>query len=252
MSEQLHDDTFTPWTIADGRCVVASEAEWARIERAAVAGKRILVRDVFAEWDGKILLPDGDVAAIECAGGGMLPIETYHIRTRLFSLIDRTAATWCIETRHPEDVLTMIPDGHWRKMPCPKHSKQFQLECPACNGKNAERVDKPRPNLHLYAGPLFTQADADAMIPHLLRCPAAMRGLVVTPREGIDLRKVRTHEGHEYAGSPRNFINHVVIRGDDKPMHPAHVRGIIEQCEAAGVPVWFDGKEWRQLPEVKQ
>jgi hypothetical protein len=269
---QLHNDTFHPYTLtADGRCVIAGEDEWERIEAAATAGKRILVSDVFAEWDGWILDCDGKQVH-QCVSKWPMPapfrgttaITTAEVRRRMFALFDRTPATWCIETRHPENVLTMIPDGYWQKLPCPKHSKRFQLECPACNGKNAERVDKQRPNVHLYAGPIHTQADADAMVPALLRCPAAVRGLVVTPREEISLVEylgIQTWIGpltskkhyewsHRHNQGLERRPDHVIIRGDDKPMHPAHVRGIIEQCEAAGVPVWFDGwGEW--LPECE-
>jgi hypothetical protein len=260
MSDQLHDDTFTPFTITDGCCVVAPQSEWARIERAAIKGTRIAVGDVFAEWDGPVLFPDGHHVRKTFDGswriGGItrddFPVKAADIRRRLFSMIDRTPATWCIETRFPESVLIMIPDGYWQKLPCPKHSKRFELECPACNGKNAERVDKPRPNLHLYAGPLYTQADADRMVPALLRCPAVVRGLTVTPREEIDLSEwmYTIDVQHNGDGDTREVpckppVNHITIRGDDKPMHPEHVRGIVRQCEAAGVPVWFDGHgEW--------
>jgi hypothetical protein len=215
-----HDDTFTPFTLtADGRCVIAPEDEWARIEAAATAGRRIAIGDVFAEWD------------------------VVFLRSRLFSMIDRTAATWCIETRHPENVERMMPQ-YFAPIPEPcrnlDHFLDSSPECPACRGSKCQTF---RPNVHLYAGPLYTQADADAMVPALLRCPAAMRGLVITPREGIRLSpyaadgRVKVTQGID--------CDHVVIRGDDKPMHPAHVRGIIAQCKAAGVPVWFDGwGEW--------
>jgi hypothetical protein len=125
-----------------------------------------------------------------------------------------------------------------------------------------ESIHVARPNVHLYAGPLYTQADVDAMIPHLLRCPAAVRGLVITPREEIRLdqwlyRYRSLVSGLRYsnpkaAGKHEAMpcFNHVVIRGHDKPLHPEHVRGIIAQCEAADVPVWFDGwGEW--LPECE-
>ena len=206
MAEQLHDDTFHPFIIADGRCVVASEAEWARIERAATVGVRILVGDVFAEWD------------------------VGFVRSRLFSMIDRTAATWCVETRHPENIERMMPGYH--------------------------PYGGPRFNVHLYAGPIYTQADADAMIPALLRCPAAMRGLVVTPGEEIDLSEWMytikvVHNGDTQEVPCRPDIKHVIIRGDSEPMHPAHVRSIVEQCKAAGVPVWFETwGEWAPIDTV--
>jgi hypothetical protein len=113
MTQELHDDTFAPFTItADGRCVVASETEWARIEAAATAGVRIAVGDVFAEWDeyvfdnGHSLVCDPfSQWKVMVTGDARRPLTTADIRRRLFSLIDRTAAKWMLETRHPERLI---------------------------------------------------------------------------------------------------------------------------------------------------
>lgn len=39
----------------------------------------------------------------------------------------------------PVDLMRFL--GVWIKPPCQRHSPKFQLECPACNGKNATRVN---------------------------------------------------------------------------------------------------------------
>lgn len=67
----------------------------------------------------------------------------------------------------------------------------------------------------------------------------------------IDLRKVRTHEGHidvlfvgeegghEYVGSPRNFIRRFTVGGlsgpGAKPCNIEWIRDIVRQCKEAGV-----------------
>ena len=39
-----------------------------------------------------------------------------------------------------EAALVRQGKGFWRKTPCEKHTGRFNLECPACNAKNAEFV----------------------------------------------------------------------------------------------------------------
>lgn len=87
------------------------------------------------------------------------------------------------------------------------------------------------------------QATADARIPHLLRCPAAVRFLSVEPLLGaVDFRKV---PGFNRVGMDvRNWW--VIVGGesgpDARPMHPDWVRSIRDKCQAAGVPFFF--KQW--------
>jgi hypothetical protein len=162
--EQLHDDTFRPFTIADGRCVVASEAEWARIERAATEGKRILVSDVFGEWAGPVCDKDGHLwwendEDEKCfwghsSGWDPDPVSVADIRRRLFSLIDRTAATWSIETRHPENVGRMMPVRHDHACSTGDCSHENVLDCASITDRQIH------PNVHLYAGPSHAGPDA--------------------------------------------------------------------------------------------
>src|SRR5690606_34783490 len=109
-------------------------------------------------------------------------------------------------------------------------------------------------NLWLLAR-VTTQAEADARIPHLLRVPAAVRGVAVVPREGIDLREFqpfrmsRSKPGLpslcDLRGAMAGTIDWVTCSGDTDPVHPDWMRALRDQCQAAGVPFWFDSwGEW--------
>jgi protein gp37 len=101
------------------------------------------------------------------------------------------------------------------------------------------------------------QATVDARIPHLLRCPAAVRFLSCEPLLGaVDLWPVmevhkeyrRIHENacfRDPSTPPRNI--HWVITGGEsghgaRPMHPDWARSLRDQCKAAEVPFFF--KQW--------
>lgn len=124
------------------------------------------------------------------------------------------------------------------------------------------------------------QKTADERIPHLLRCPAAVRFLSCEPLLGlVDIERWMPHEyvsehGHDYAtarygggesdeepacakcGSMTSSmhwtamakpqIDWVIAGGESgkgaRPMHPDWARGLRDQCKAAGVPFFF--KQW--------
>lgn len=82
------------------------------------------------------------------------------------------------------------------------------------------------------------QEQAERRIPHLLRTPAAIRFLSVEPMLGpVDLPP-------EFLALGRKAW--VIVGGESgkhaRPMHPAWVRSIERQCEAAWVPFFF--KQW--------
>lgn len=113
------------------------------------------------------------------------------------------------------------------------------------------------------------QAEADERVPWLLRCPAACRLVDVRPRGAIDLKfsfSIKCEQcGSERSGyfgcpdcrsilqgkfGPR--INWLTVSGSSDPMHPSWVRGLRDQCVAAGVPFCFEGYgDWRpKLPAI--
>ena len=127
--------------------------------------------------------------------------------------------------------------------------------------------------------PCEDQAAADARIPHLLRCPAAVRFLSMEPLLGaVDLSAwlpaspwfVATCGDCGHAANSQTFVEDrgyddadmlcpkcfgsntgrrdasgigwAIAGGDARPIHPDWARSIRDQCAAAGVPFFF--KQW--------
>lgn len=99
------------------------------------------------------------------------------------------------------------------------------------------------------------QAAADERIPHLLGIPANVHFLSMEPLLGpVDLSMwvhddlPEDDDGAPYPGK----INWVIVGGESgheaRPMHPAWVRSIREQCQAAGAPFLF--KQWGEYVPV--
>lgn len=130
------------------------------------------------------------------------------------------------------------------------------------------------------------QATADQRIPHLLKCPAAVRFLSCEPLLGwinfvhgdggnwvIDLlhgtRSMPDHDDPDwdFNGSILGPVDWVIVGGESgpkaRPMHPDWARSIRDQCVSASVPFFFkqwggrnkkkagrelDGRTWDQMP----
>jgi hypothetical protein len=119
------------------------------------------------------------------------------------------------------------------------------------------------------------QATLQVRLPHLLRCPAAVRFLSMEPLLGaVDLSEIpmwlTSETGALAEGeSPVMDIGWVIVGGESgpvaRPMHPDWARSIRDQCEAAGVPFFFkqwgawvsiwdrdrDDPDWRGVPEPR-
>lgn len=105
----------------------------------------------------------------------------------------------------------------------------------------------PLPNVWLIVS-VENQEQLEKRVPHLLRCPAAVRGFSCEPLLGrLDLRNWLMIET-DLDGNTRGFgyINWVIAGGESgpgaRPMHPDWVRSLRDQCQAAGVPFFF--KQW--------
>lgn len=96
------------------------------------------------------------------------------------------------------------------------------------------------------------QEAADERIPHLLRVPAAVRGLSCEPLLGpVDITDQPywdwryTHSFYP-PGFVRRPIDWVIVGGESgpnaRPMHPGWARSLRDQCRAAGVKFFF--KQW--------
>ena len=140
-----------------------------------------------------------------------------------------------------------------------------------CDGPNHPTYDWmdgwrywPRVLPHVWIGTsVENQKTADERIPHSRKVPAAVRYVMLTPREEIDLRPKAPDTygqlGTCYRGvdpvaltaSPDRVLNcfprigWAIVSGDTEPLHPDCVRSLRDQCQAAGVPFWFEGwGEW--------
>jgi len=149
--------------------------------------------------------------------------ELYQWREDLFALIDKTPnLDWLLLTKRPEnanDMITTMTGGYL----------------------NAGDWD------NLWIGTsVENQEQADKRIPELLKIPAAVRFLSVEPLLGPMTINKETGTLDEVFALGENGINWVIVGGESgpnaRPMHPDWVRGIRDQCQAAGVPFLF--KQW--------
>lgn len=129
-----------------------------------------------------------------------------------------------------------------------------------------EYFSTPLPNVWL-GDTVCNQAEADAKIPLLLQTPAAVRFVSVEPMLGpVDLGHLSwniidsTAEKNALTGKTwiqgncgessqtlqGNRLDWVICGGETgpgaRPMHPDWVRGLRDQCQAAGTPFFF--KSW--------
>lgn len=117
----------------------------------------------------------------------------------------------------------------------------------------------PLPNLWLGCS-VSDQKTADGAIPHLLRCPAAVRFVSYEPALGpVDFKQFTTENTEEHRGrqrdgvqgiepqdrkpqapSPRPLLDWLIVGGESgpgaRPFDVAWGRSAVEQCRAAGVP----------------
>ena len=260
--------TFHPVRRVDGRMIVAGEDEWTLIEDMNTAYGmegttcRVLIgAEVFGEWEGPLFNADGEeVGDWENTG----PLTMTHVQQQLFELIaDCPHVTFCIETDRPGVVAKMMPPvvTNMRIIDEMKRAETWQGEA-------------YRPNLWLGVGPIRTQAEADRLIPELLKVPAEVRYVVWQPTEDIDVAKSVTgkcpdceHDLDLHSATSRcsgcsagdgseenplclcrtilkDLLGWLIIRGGDEPMHPDHVRSLVNQAEAADVPCWLEWGEW--------
>jgi protein gp37 len=174
------------------------------------------------------------LARLGCAAGDMLD----------------GAWIWGEGKRHRKAIENFITDTH-----------DEEYACGACEDDDREPqpIAWPLPNVWLGAS-AEDQPRLDERVPHLLRCPAAVRFLSCEPLLGpVDLnrvggpREVRAY-GDKIAviptlphGGPESiedslFVHWVIVGGESgpnaRPCDVDHVRSIVRQCRAAGVPVF--------------
>lgn len=133
------------------------------------------------------------------------------------------------------------------------------------DGLYASQLHKPVPRFWLGVT-AENQEQADKRIPILLQIPAAVRFVSIEPMlSAVDLHLLRkkpcshggcfNHVSHpcERCGYQNGKLplDWIIVGGETspgaRPIHPDWVRGVRDQCQAAGVPFFF--KQWGEWVE---
>ncbi|MAO66223.1 MAG: hypothetical protein CL666_14605 [Balneola sp.] len=197
-----------------------------------------------------------------------------------FDFIDKVFAVMALTPEHTYQVLTKRPERmaeylNMKWLPCKRgyESNRFNRVCESATWIVVDHDGKKAGNLidnlfndegeYKFNWPLSNvwlgtsvenQEAANERIPHLLKCPAAVRFLSCEPLIGaVDLNAVysgiREHNPKKRYDRDVKAIEEIdwVIAGGEsghnaRPMHPHWVRSLRDQCETAGVPFFF--KQW--------
>ena len=157
--------------------------------------------------------------------------------------------TFQILTKRPERMANYLAEEGIRRARIAAWAKGSMLT--RADDTGAYLTHWPLPNVWLGTS-TENQAAADERIPHLLRCPASVRFLSCEPLLGpVDL--VRSHRTRDQLPNwPKpTRVDWVIVGGESgkgaRPMHPAWVRSLRDQCVAARVPFFF--KQWGEWCE---
>ena len=220
--------------------------------------------DVFENWQGK--MDDSKGQQLWVAGNGWTAnpggrtLALPDVRRRLFELIDATPnLDWLLLTKRPENIAGMMPPYRWHD----KRERRFhegRSSWPEVELMNSPAFKPdvwlrwPRPNVWIGTS-VENQQAADERIPHLLSVPAAVRFLSVEPLLGpVALRDCRYKSVRDPAlsfaalggtllgGQKVGGIDWVIVGGESgpgaRPCSVDWIRLIVQQCKAAGVPVF--------------
>ena len=214
----------------DGVRAIAAESYWKMPVKwdkdAAMAGerRRVFCASLADVFEGPDTMP---AAARE-------PVR--QARVRLFELIGQTPnLDWLLLTKRPENALDFYRSGEAYK---------------AFNSVRIETEQWPPDNVWLGTS-VENQDEANKRIPLLLEAPAAVRFLSIEPLLGpVDLEQ---YLNFGRLGEKWPSVNWVIVGGESgagaRPMHPAWVRSLRDQCTAAGVPFFF--KQWGEYESAE-
>ena len=256
----------------NGSRVVAAESYWRQPLKwdrdAAAAGERhrVFCASLADVFEGPETMPTDALPAVRAA------------RVRLFDLIRQTPhLDWLLLTKRPENFREVIRES--LLMICSDDEGGVAWSDDLIVWLNDWTGGNAPPNVWLGTS-VEDQAAADERIPHLLRCPAAVRFLSCEPLLGaVDLQRVADPDprarklGVTFSalsikrgiglGTPLtptdgdddyclNAVDWIIVGGESgphaRPMHVEHARSIVGQCQAAGVPVF--AKQLGSVPEV--
>lgn len=242
--------TLGVWGPNGARVVAAESAwkepvKWNRLAHEAGERHRVFCASLADVFEGEDTMPAEAWPVVQEA------------RKRLFDLICRTPdLDWLLLTKRPQHALRLMVDAKLYATANPS------LPC-------------PQPNIWIGTS-VENQAAADERIPHLLRCPAAVRFLSCEPLLGpITFRwahwvPLKRHDATWHLEGLRGI--HWVIAGGEsgqkhRPMDLDWARSLRDECQAAGVAFHFkqiggrthaaggrllDGREWNEYPEPRR
>ena len=247
-----YDQTFEPWKSVDGKCVVADETEWKRINRinrsaysdylgwVEIGGERPPRPIVKVPTD---IFEDVTLCPVDSRGtpigiadwlgdnGFGRAINHVDLITRFFQTIDSTPhVDYLLMTKRPELVAEKIIDLAPSMWSGPKNV--------------------------ILAVPIETQADIERLVPELLKCHDLCKGLAVicNPREELGFREVKLIPGDERFNVIKGImidscggihpmdrsLNLIIVEGKEHPIHPDWLRSLRDQCLDV-VPFHFAG-----------
>ena len=169
-----------------------------------------------------------------------------------FEFIDRVFAVMALTPQHTFQILTKRPERMAEYMGRDEIWEGWRDHMPGADAwqkrERQDRLPEPidgsfyLPNVWLGTS-VEDQKSADERVPHLLRCPAAVRFLSVEPLLGALNLEVLTFSkgirGTCLIGAP-NAIDWVIAGGESgpgaRPCDVEWIRSIIAQCKAADVP----------------
>lgn len=171
-----------------------------------------------------------------------------------FDFIDRVFAVMALCPQHTFQVLTKRPErmaeyfaDHVQR--CDSVSGEMKM----LDGSWPDLPGWPLPNVWLGTS-AEDQTRLEGRVPHLLRCPAAVRFLSCEPllgeldlggavwRHCIDTRAVHDAEHDGGMWCDERSVDWVIVGGESGPharmCETRWIRGVVDQCKAAGVPVF--------------
>lgn len=193
----------------------ARPMEWNReAERSGVPGRVFCASmcDLFEDFDGPVVDQRGHPVAMRDQVGNW---DVPRLRARVFRIIEDTPhLLWQLLTKRPENVTRMVPTAWLERWP-----------------ENVMTGTSP-----------CDQATADEAIPHLLKVPGRLF-LSCEPLLGPLSLSDRGWLYDSIGGSGGERQIHWVITGGEsgsghRDCDPAWQESIVNQCEAAGVPVF--------------
>ncbi len=233
---------FTPAGMKDVRVVL----DEARVVAALTAKPR-----------GPFRAPDGRPKVFVCdmtdVFGEWVPFETIDRLFALFAL--RQDIDWQVLTKRPERMAEYLRS---RTAEDGGRTDNIEHEAERLTGHERDCSHPwPLPNVFLGCS-ASTQADLHRNVPHLLRCPAAVRFLSLEPLvERVQIGCGGCFFDHGVGGGGRSAGIHQIIVGGEsgpkaRPCPVEAIRDVVQQCGEAGTACFVKQLGSRPLTRCPQ